>query len=482
MKPTLGLRQTQRLTITPELRQALGLLQMSALELRDMLKDALEHNLLLERIEDGEPPAPEDSEEPTAGNTPETANNEKPGEPEELPVADWDSAELTWAGSGSSDADFPEPGGPAELSLHAYLRAQLELARLSPRDAAIGALLIDSLNDEGYLTDSLDALRLAFGDGDPPELAEMETVLHHLQALDPPGVAARDLAECLSIQLRQLQSSPARELALQLVTQHLDDLAAHAHAQLARLLNVSGSEVAAALALIQSLNPRPGTALASSTVDFIVPDVVVSRRDGRWVVDLNPETAPRLRVNHLYAKALGRRRNGANADLGRQLQEARWLVHSLKMRSQTLLRVAERIVRHQADFLSRGEEAMRPLMLKEVAADLELHESTISRVVANKYLATPRGTLAFRHFFSNELSTQDGGASSTAIRALIRKLLAEEDNRHPLSDNRITKELVSRGICVARRTVTKYRESMAIPAAHQRKRLTDRRQHEEHKE
>jgi RNA polymerase sigma-54 factor len=374
------------------------------------------------------------------------------------------------------DDEWAEPAGAPHAGLHEHLHSQFDLAHFSARDKAIGTLLIDSLNDDGYLTDSLEELCLAFGDhGSTPEPEEMETVLHHLQALDPPGVAARNLAECLSIQLRQQPVTPACELALRIVGDHLEDLAARAHTQLAKLLSASQQEMGDAVALIQSLNPRPGTALASATVDFIVPDVVVSRRDGHWVVELNPETAPRLRVNALYAAALGRRRNGANADLGRQLQEARWLVRSLKMRNETLLRVAQSIVRRQMDFLNQGEEAMRPLMLKEIAAELGLHESTISRVVANKYLAAPRGTLAFRHFFSNELSTDDGGAlSTTAIRALIRKLVASENSERPLSDDRITRELVSRGIHVARRTVAKYRESMAIPAAHERKRLATR--------
>ncbi|MGA9852201.1 MAG: RNA polymerase factor sigma-54 [Gammaproteobacteria bacterium] len=475
MKASLNLHQTQRLNMTPELRQALGLLQMSALELSDMVRQALEHNLLLERIEDGdETPTPENGEPPPVITGQQA---EKPDEPEDLPVADWDSAEptLAWGGD-NEEADFPEPAGSLYVNLQEHLHAQLELAHLSARDAAIGALLIDSLSDDGYLTESLEELRQTFGDiGSAPEPDEMEAVLHHLQTLDPPGVAARDLRECLSIQLRQLDTSPARELALRLVSTYLEDLAAHALSQLCRNLNVNSAELAEAIALIQSLNPRPGTALASSAVDFIIPDVVVSRRDGRWVVELNPATAPRLRVNPMYAAALGRRRNGENASLGQQLQEARWLIRSLKMRSETLLRVAECIVRHQTDFLSSGEEAMLPLMLKDVAAELELHESTISRVVANKYLATPRGTLAFRHFFSNELSTNDGGAlSATAIRAQIRKLLAQEDPNNPLSDDRITKELVSRGIRVARRTVAKYRESMTIPPAHERKRLTTR--------
>ncbi|MGH8277995.1 MAG: RNA polymerase factor sigma-54 [Gammaproteobacteria bacterium] len=473
MKPTLGLQQTQRLSITPEMRQALGLLQMSVPELRDLVQDALERNLLLERADDdGNTEAHEESA--GTGDAPVVTPAETVSDPapEELPAADWDSVEPTWSSSSYDGQELPEPAAPAAFTLHEHLRNQLQLGRLSLRDRAIGLLLIDSINDDGYLTASFEELREAFGDpANPPEPAEMEAVLHHLQTLDPPGVAARNLAECLGIQLRQLQVTPTRELALQLAAGHLESLAAHAHAQLARLLAVTAEELDKAVALIQSLNPRPGRVLAADTLDFVVPDVLVTQRDHRWLVELNPETTPRLRVNRIYAAALGRRRSGAHADLGRQLQEARWLIHSLKMRGETLLRVAECIVRQQAEFLRRGEEAMRPLMLKDVAAELTLHESTISRVVANKYLATPRGTFAFRHFFSNELSTDSGEArSTTAVRAVIRKLVAEEDSAHPMSDDRITRELVSRGIQVARRTVTKYREALDIPATHERKR------------
>ena len=476
MKASLSLRQTQRLSMTPELRQALGLLQMSALELRDMVREALEHNLLLEKTEDSNdaPATPEEGGPPPDADNPE---EKAPAEPEELPVAEWDSAEITLTWSDGGEAEVPEPAAQPGASLREHLLLQLNLAHLSARDTAIGTLLIDSLNDDGYLTESLDELRQAFGDnGSGPEPEEMEAVLHRLQTFDPTGVGARDLRECLDLQLHPLlPATPGRELALTLVNGHLQELAAHAHAQLCRTLDVTAAELEAAIALIQSLNPRPGTALAASAVDFVMPDVLASRRDGRWVVELNPETAPRLRVNTMYAAALGRRNREQHGDLGRQLQEARWLVRSLKMRNETLLRVAQCIVRHQAHFLSEGEEAMRPLMLKNVAAELGLHESTISRVVANKYLAAPRGTLAFRHFFSNELSSDDGGAhSATAIRALIRKLIAQEDPHSPLSDDRITRELVSRGIRVARRTVAKYRESMTIPPAHERKRLATR--------
>lgn len=477
LKASLGLHQTQRLAMTPELRQALGLLQLSAPELRELIQEALQHNLLLEKVEDGEEfPATEEQElsavaEPGAEQIADTQDSE-----DELPLAEWDSADLNVSWSTAGDTDFPEPAAASEISLQAYLREQLQLAHLSPRDAAIGALFIDSLSDDGYLTESLESLREAFGDGDiRPELEEMEAVLHHIQTLDPPGVAARDLRECLSIQLHQQSVSPVRALALRLVDGYLEEIATHARARLCRILQVNSTELVAAIALIQSLNPRPGTALATSAVDFIIPDVVVSRRDGHWVVELNPETAPRLCVNTLYAAALGRRRQGANADLGRQLQEARWLIRGLKMRNDTLLRVAQSIVHHQTDFFSQGEAAMRPLMLKSLATELTLHESTISRVVANKYLATPRGTLAFRHFFSNEMSTEDGGVlSATAIRAQIRKLVTQEDPRAPLSDDRITRELVTLGIRVARRTVAKYRESMTIPPAHERKRLAAR--------
>lgn len=475
MKPALLLRQAQRLTMTPQLRQALNLLQMSAIELNHTLHEALEQNLLLERAdeEDEAPSAATLRADDGSAATPA----ETPPEPaEDQTLAEWDSTEveLGWHGS---DEEIPEPPAPGGPSLHAHLLWQLELSRPSARDTAIGAVLIDSLNDDGYLDDDLESLRQALADSDDvPEPEEIEAVLHRIQSFDPPGVGARDLRECLQIQLRQMDpANPALELARALVDQHLDTLASHAHDRLCRLLNVSTTKLHAALELVQSLNPRPGTALGSGTVDYVHPDVLVTRRDGHWRVELNPQTVPRVRINAAYASALGRGQRHVNPDLSRQLQEARWLVRSLRMRNESLLRVAECMVRHQSAFLDDGEEAMRPLLLKDVALELALHESTISRVVANKYIATPRGTFAFRHFFSNELSTNDGGAlSSTAIRAMIRKLVAQEDPHKPLSDDRITKELVNRGVRVARRTVAKYREAMTIPPAYERKRLETR--------
>ena len=467
MKPTLTLRQSQRLSLTPELRQALGLLQLSAVELAAKVQEALEGNVLLERgDEEEEAPRRQELEDVPfvragAAEPPVEASN------------DWDAgpAENGW------DDEAPRPEAPDRggQSLREYLLWQLELARLSARDAAIGAAIIDSLNDDGYLTESLEDLRLSLIDSDAaPEPDEMEAMLHRVQAFDPPGIAARDLKECLLLQLKQLPQGPVRTLAVKLVSQHLEDLAAREHLRLCKLLGVERGQLDTAMALILGLHPRPGTAVAGAPVDYVVPDVLVHRRDGVWQVELNSAAVPRVRVNAGYAAAL-RRRGDSGGDLAQQLQEARWLVRSIRMRNDTLLRVATSIVRKQRAFLEQGDEAMQPLLMKDLAMELELHESTVSRVVANKYMSTPRGTLAFRHFFSGELPADDGGGfSATAIRAMIKKLVAQEDPRAPLSDNHITQELVSRGVHVARRTVTKYRESMTIPPAHERRRQDGR--------
>jgi len=469
VKATLALRQSQRLSLTPELRQALGLLQLSAVELATKIQEALEENVLLERGDEEE------------AQTPVRDTGEAPGAPETAleTVADWDDS-TSPAASGWEDEDGqrPETADRGGQSLKEYLLWQLELARLSARDAVIGAAVIDSLNDDGYLTEPLEDIRQALADSDaPPETDEMQAVLHRLQAFDPPGVAARDLKECLLLQLRQdggaESDDPVLRLAMKLVQEHLETLAAREYTPLCRRLGVERARLDDALALIQSLHPRPGSTITRSPVDYVLPEVLVRRRGGGWVVELNPEAVPRVRVNARYAAALRRGANGG--DLARQLQEARWLVRSIRMRNDTLLRVARSIVARQGAFLERGEEAMQPLLMKDVAGELDLHESTVSRVVANKHMATPRGTVAFRHFFSAELPAGDGGAfSATAIRAMIKKLVAQEDPEAPLSDNHITQELSTRGIRVARRTVAKYRESMTIPPAHERRRPDSR--------
>ncbi len=463
MKATLALRQSQRLSLTPELRQALGLLQLSAVELAVKVQEALESNVLLER-----------GDEEQATSEPVQAADQAPGAPEAAVDTDWDdTASLTGSSWEDEDGQRPEASERSGQSLKEYLLWQLELARLSARDEAIGAAIIDSLNDDGYLTEALEEIRQALADSDaPPEPEEMQAVLHRLQAFDPIGVAARDLSECLQLQLRQQGAEPAdpvQHLALRLVREHLPALAAREYAPLCRLLAVDRARLDAALALIQSLHPRPGSTIAKSTVDYVLPEVLVRRRGGGWLVELNSDAVPRVRVNARYAAAL--RRGASGGDLARQLQEARWLVRSIRMRNDTLLRVARSIVARQGAFLESGEEAMQPLLMKDLAGELDLHESTVSRVVANKHMATPRGTVAFRHFFSAELPADDGGAfSATAIRAMIKKLVSQEDPQAPLSDNHITQELGNRGIRVARRTVAKYRESMTIPPAHERRR------------
>lgn len=468
LKPTLALRQSQRLSLTPELRQALSLLQLSAMELSAKVREALEGNLLLERGEEDDEAAP-----PTPLPGPATDAAVQAAEPQ----VDWDSA----AASGVSDRSWDDEDDPADAadrggqSLKEYLLWQLELARMSARDAGIGAAIIDSLNDDGYLTEPLEEIRQSLADSDAaPDPDEMYAVLHRVQAFEPPGVAARDLKECLILQLRQGdKTAPAHGLATALVSSHLEALAGREYERLCRLLGMSRPALDGALELIRGLNPRPGAAIAGSPVDYVVPDVLVSRRGSGWFVELNPAAVPRIRVNLAYAAAL--RRSESTGDLGQQLQEARWLVRSIRMRNETLLRVAHSIVRKQGAFLQQGDEAMQPLLMKDLAQELELHESTVSRVVANKHMATPRGTFAFRRFFSSELPTEDGGAySGTAIRAMIKKLVAQEDPHNPMSDNHITKALLERGVRVARRTVAKYRESMTIPPAHERRRLDPR--------
>ena len=468
MKPTLALRQSQRLSLTPELRQALGLLQLSAAELSVKIREALEGNVLLERGDEEENTAPT----PLPGPATEAAVRSAE------PQVDWDSAV---AGSATSDYSWdddeamPEPSERGGQSLREYLLWQLDLTRMSARDAAIGAAIIDVLNDDGYLTEPLEDVRLSLADSDAaPEADEMYAVLHRIQGFDPPGIAARDLKECLLLQLRQAdKGTSGHALATALVTSHLESVAAREHERLRRLLGVSRPELDAALELILRLNPRPGVAIAGNPVDYVLPDVLVNRRSGTWTVELNPDAVPKVRVNAAYAAAL-RRGDPASAampgSLAQQLQEARWLVRSIRMRNETLLRVAQSIVRKQSAFLERGDEAMQPLLMKDLAQELELHESTVSRVVANKHMATPRGTVAFRHFFSGELPAEGGAYSATAIRAMIRKLVAQEDPRSPLSDNHITQALSSRGVQVARRTVAKYREAMTIPPAHERRR------------
>ncbi|GIX21780.1 MAG: RNA polymerase sigma-54 factor [Gammaproteobacteria bacterium] len=492
MKQSLQLKLGQQLTMTPQLQQAIRLLQLASIELQNEIQTVLESNPLLEVDEGGdEAGAADDGEagaaeaaagDPAAG--PDGDGAEAGGE------AVIDTADAGWendwslpggAGGGEElpDKEIYERQDFNETSLKDHLRWQLNLTTLSDRDRQIAEALIDALADDGYLREDLAELRASLTESgalpEDVELDEMEAVLHRLQRLDPAGVAARDLGECLRVQLLETcpPQTPGRALALEIVERHLALLAAHDYPRLKRVLGVDEAALAEAERLIRSLHPRPGTLIGSSRTEYIVPDVFVSKRHGVWHVELNPELAPRLRINSYYAGLI--RRNDRSADnhyLRNQLQEARWFIKSLHSRNETILRVAKVIVERQQAFLEYGEEAMKPLVLRDVAEALGMHESTISRVTTQKYMHTPRGIFEFKYFFSSHVSTADGGeCSATAIRAMIRKLIGAEDPARPLSDSQIADVLAEQGIKVARRTVAKYRESLGIPASNERRRL-----------
>jgi RNA polymerase sigma-54 factor len=472
MKASLQLRLGQQLTMTPQLQQAIRLLQLSAVELQQEIRAALDSNVMLETPDDAgvgdewpaDEPARADAETPdTEYETPETADTETGVE------TDWEVAGDTTANwEPGSSARESEAAAPDEAhSLRDYLLWQLGLSTFSDTDRGLAIALIDALDDDGYLHQPLAELAVEL----ETEPAELETVLHRLQCFDPVGVACRDLAECLGVQLRGLDpATPGLALARSLVRDHLDLLATHKLDALRRALGTDEASLRAAVDLVRSLNPRPGSLIPGDAPQYIVPDVIVRRRESRWVVELNPETLPHVRVNESYAALCGR---GAQAGgLRDQLAEARWLVKSLEMRNETLLKVATAIVQRQREFLERGEEAMRPMILKDIADAIEMHESTVSRVTTQKYMHTPRGVYEFKYFFSSHVGTSDGGEeSSTAIRAMIRRLIEAEDGHRPLSDAAIAARLSAKGIDIARRTVTKYREAMAIPASPERKAL-----------
>ena len=489
MKPTIQLRLGQHLTMTPQLQQAIKLLQLSTLDLKQEIQEALESNLMLEA--DDETPRREESErreEATretseAGNDPNNESEisiESETMPDELPVDTvWDDIydSIAPAGSGSAasgddNQDFLNQQSVGE-SLQDHLIWQMQLTPFGPSDMAIAEAIIDSINEDGYLNASLEDI-LASVDDSEIELDEVEAVLHRVQAFDPPGIAARDLRECLLIQLRQLpEDFEWRREAISLVSEHFDSLAQQDEAQMRRRLKIDGDELMSVIHLIRSLNPRPGTSVAQTAPSYVEPDVFVYKRNNQWRVELNPDAAPKLRVNAEYANMIRRADNSTdNVTMKNHLQEARWFIKSLQSRNDTLLRVATQIVDFQRNFFEYGEEAMKPLVLRDIAEALEMHESTISRVTTQKYMHTPRGTYEFKYFFSSHVSTASGGeASATAIRALIKKLIGAEKPNKPLSDNKIAAILADQGINVARRTVAKYRESMAIPPSNERKRL-----------
>ena len=465
MKPSLQLRVSQQLVMTPQLQQALRLLQMPVLDLNTQLEQALAENVMLEAEE------PAETETPTTdGDTPEVVAREADE------ISPWDEPtgrdgrSDVWA----DDGRRPEIADTSGESLREHLLWQLEMEHFSPREVAIGHALVDGLNEDGYLTESLDSIHATLPAEASFSLDEVETTLARIQTLDPAGVGARNLAECIQIQLRQLAAdTPGRDLALRIAAESLDLVADRAHGQLRREHGASEESLAEALVLIRACHPRPGASVQSEAAEYVIPDVYVRNQDGRWIVELNRSFSPRLRVNQAYAEML---KSGRGHDtLRSQLQEARFLVRSLEIRDDTLMKVAMCIVGRQTEFLEHGEEHMKPMILKDVAEAVGMHESTISRVTSNKYMHTPRGVVEFRYFFSSQLAGSDGtGQSSTAIKARIRRLIGQENPSKPLSDNAIVKVLAGEGVNVARRTVAKYREALRIAPSPERKRLSAR--------
>ena len=477
MKPSLQLRVSQNLTMTPQLQQAIRLLQLSSMELHAEVQQALESNMMLE-LDEGEEqenydaPGEEDS---TGAEAVDYVDNEDI--PEDLPVdSAWDDiydGGITTSGP-AGENNYHENQNADEGSLHSHLLWQLNLLHLTEKDRAIATAIIDAIDEDGYLTCGLDEILESVGENIEVELDEVEAVLHLMQTMEPAGVAARDLGECLLIQLRQLPAdTPLLEKARELVSRHIQLMANRDFNQLARRMKVDKQELQQIISFIQRLNPRPGNQVHDAKIEYIVPDVYVRKEKGAWRVELNPDSVPQLKINTNYANMIRRADNSDdNVSLKNHLQEARWFIKSLQSRSETLLRVASCIVEKQRAFLEHGEQAMKPLVLHDIAELLGLHESTISRVTTRKYMHTPRGIYELKYFFSSHVGTDTGDTcSSTAIRAFIKKLVNEESHKKPLSDSKIATMLSAQGIQVARRTVAKYREAMSIPPSNERKRL-----------
>jgi RNA polymerase sigma-54 factor len=483
LKPSLQLRLGQQLTMTPQLQQAIRLLQLPALELQAQIREALESNVMLEQEEEPEGtlevPLPDfrnagpDGDDPIVDRQDSESNAEMGVETE--PAEDnWDDgptaaiSETPWSGSDDRDQELSDPAGK---TLHDHLLWQLDMARLDARKDAVGRAIIDAINDDGYLGDPLEEVCAVVRPEFPEvEVDEAEAVLMLVQGFDPVGVGARSVSECIELQLLQLDpATPGVALALEIARHHLELVASQQMTVLRRALRAAEEDVEAALVLVRACHPRPGTSLQGSEPEYVVPDVFVRRGEHGWQVELNPSALPRVRLNDQYAGMVTRATD--HAPLRAQLQEARWLLRSLEIRNETLLKVARTIVQRQVAFFERGEEAMQPMVLRDVAEAVEMHESTISRVTTGKYMHTPRGVLEFRFFFSSHVPGADGGEmSSTAVRAKIRKLIAGEDATNPLSDARIAELLSADGAQVARRTVAKYREAMNIAPSSERRR------------
>jgi RNA polymerase sigma-54 factor len=458
LKPSLQLKLGQSLTMTPQLQQAIRLLQLPVLDLNAQIQEALEENIMLEMEE--------------LPGVPST-NSDTTAEVETIKAEDsWQSSSMEriqdggWNGEAFGNNDIADERGQ---TLHEHLLWQLELEDFSPRESVIGEALIDAINDDGYLTADVAEIRNWISEDAGVTVEEVEKTLQKIQRMDPAGIGARSLSECILLQLTQLdESTPGLETAMRLASDHLDLVASQQYAEIRRTLRASESELDDALALVRGCHPKPGLSVSGATTEYVIPDVFVRKIDNRWQVEISASGVPKLSVNQQYAKLL--RGNGDHAVLKTQLQEARWLVRSLEIRNETLLKVATSIVSRQTEFLDRGDEAMKPLVLKDVAEAIGMHESTISRVTTNKYMHTPRGVFEFKYFFSSHLSSVDGeDQSSTSVRAKIKKLIGAENPAKPLSDSKLAKLLAKEGITVARRTVAKYRESLKIASSSERR-------------
>lgn len=500
MKLSLQLKMGQNLSMTPQLQQAIKLLQLSTLDLQDEIAEALESNPMLERIEgdelsggerehtDSNTQQQEQASEADArqesehdpGNSSTDDNEWGENIPNELTTdSQWEDI-YPGSGGGSYEGDNSdfESRNSAVETLQDHLLWQLNLSHLSEKDQRIGEAIIDSIDPSGRLTTAIEELLEGFSAEEDIEADEVLAVLHRIQHFDPVGVGYRSLSECLLIQLELLNEDdfPALCAAKLIVSEHIELLGVRDYSQLLRKARLKEPELRAAIELIENLNPQPGSDIAPPSTSYVIPDVLVSKdvETGSWRVELNPEVAPKLRINADYAALVKRGDSSSdNNFLKDNLQEARWFLKSLQSRNDTLMKVSMRIVEHQIGFLEHGEEAMKPLVLHDIAEAVEMHESTISRVTTQKYMHTPRGIFELKYFFSSHVSTAGGGeCSSTAIRAIIRKLVAAENTRKPLSDSKIAELLQDQGINVARRTIAKYRESLNIPPSNERKRLT----------
>jgi len=491
MRPTLQLRIGQHLTMTPQLQQAIKLLQLSTLDLQQEIQEALESNPLLE-VDDNqqsndEHNANDDHNEqhqgdgsedstPTIDEISTTEALENNDIPDELNIdTTWDesySAGVSNTGVAAPSDDYVYQGETID-SIRDHLIWQMQLTPFTESDKAIATAIIDAIDDAGYLTVSCDEILESVGNPEL-ELDEVETVLKRINLFDPIGVAARSIPECLLIQLNQFSSdTPWLTEAKLIIADHIELLASRDYRQLLRKTRLKEDQLREVMRLIQSLNPRPGDAIAISDDQYVVPDVTVEKRNGRWMVELNPDTAPKLSINQQYASMIKSIKSSDDSQFIRSnLQEAKWFIKSLESRNETLLKVSNCIVQRQQGFFEHGPEAMRPMVLNDIAEAVDMHESTISRVTTQKYMHTPRGIFELKYFFSSHVSTENGGeCSSTAIRALIKKLISAEIPSKPLSDSKMAEILADQGINVARRTIAKYRESLSIPPSNQRKSL-----------